>query len=126
MLMRGVAKASYNEVSADVTPQPVRIAKISRFTKMLAKIHDLTRSAHVEIHGQPLNSKIMGEPVDYPEYGSVTFTITPCDGGILITTKTMTNSRDFELNHRKYVVPDGANLGERIDTIFGFESIKKS
>jgi hypothetical protein len=126
MLVRGVVKASYNEDVAQSTPQPAGITKVGKFKRMLAKIHDLTRSAHVEIHGQPLNSKIMGESIEYPEYGSVTFTITPCDGGTLITTKTMTNSRDFELNHRKYVVPDGANLGERIDTIFGFESIKKS
>lgn len=56
--------------------------------------------------------------------GGTTFTLFPCDGGTLITTRYI-DQQNFEVRTKRYIVADGGDLGKRIEEIFSFETLKR-
>jgi hypothetical protein len=57
--------------------------------------------------------------------GGTTFRLVSCDGGLLVITKYVTPN-DFAVRTRCYVIPNSEKVGERLETIFGFESLKSA
>ena len=54
--------------------------------------------------------------------GGTTFTITACDGGVLITTKYIDRT-NYDQKIKRYIVPDGASVAKRIEEIFSFQAL---
>lgn len=103
--------------------------KIGWFTRWFMKKSEEVRNLKNEVvtemntkRAQPMN--MTGSPIDLDNIGGMNFTITACDGGVLITTKYI-EQQNFEVHTKRYIVPDGGNLGERIAEIFSFEALKR-
>lgn len=63
-------------------------------------------------------------PATLDNIGGTTFTLIPCDGGTLISTRYIDHN-SFEVCTKRYIVPDGGDLGKRIEEIFSFQALAR-
>lgn len=93
------------------------------FKRIFAHIYEVARQSHREFYDQPIE-QLNNNQVGLDEVHGTTFTIIPCDGGFVITTKSY-DTVGFDIKYNRYVITHSENIGERLETIFGFEAIKK-
>ena len=110
--------------------QPLETAPLQKykrpglFKRMASHAYGYFKRAHDEMYGEVVTDSYPASNntnLDSISGGTV-FTVIPCDGGVLITTKYVDNN-SFDVKTKCYVIPNGEKLGERIDTIFGFEVV---
>lgn len=98
------------------------------FMKKSEEAWNLTREEKEEMNAKyaktPHPATNMAEANILENSGGTTFTLFPCDGGTLITTKYI-DQQNFEVRTKRYIVADGGDLGKRIEEIFSFETLKR-
>ena len=114
--------------SSVIEQEPARKTKMKFRTKLMAKLFSKLRNAYNEVDGLAEKPMVKATSLDqdYNDGKGLGFTIYNCDGGTLITCVKTDSSRNshggFTMN--RYVVPQGQNLGEKIEQIISFEAIK--
>ena len=92
------------------------------FMRKSEKVWNAQREERESMH--PANTRLDRMSSDIDNVGGTTFTVIPCDGGTLIVTRHMDPS-NFEPRVKRYIVPDGGDLGQRLSEILTFEAIKR-
>ena len=127
-ILGGEVRDSYTVNTTDVpyakrTVKHVKLGWFDRWFMKKAKEAWENAREEREMMADAKTPVAMANDFDYTS-GATTFTVTACDGGFLISTRYI-DGNTFEPRVKRYIVPDGVDVGKRIGEIFTFEAIKR-
>ena len=74
---------------------------------------------HTQSRSYPIDPR---DDIDYEEYETVRFTLTPAIGGRILIVTRRDRHKDREV--QTYVIPSGEDVGERVSKILNLELLK--